>query len=159
MVNIAVALKETISRLAKREVRSQTGKTKQAVAQYRRDIAKLKRELQSQQKRMRQLEARQQQESGKPPAEEDPLSGVRFSARSVKAQRKRLKLSAEDYGKLVGVSALTIYHWEQGTAKPRKAQLAGLVAIRGIGKREAMEKLGSLKPAKKTPRKKKTAKK
>ena len=36
------------------------------------------------------------------------MESVRFSARSVKAQRSRLGLSAADYGKLVGVSGLTM---------------------------------------------------
>jgi len=54
-------------------------------------------------------------------------------------------LSAADYGKLVGVSGLTVYHWEHGKSRPRKAQLAGLVAVRGIGKREAVAKLEVLK--------------
>ena len=71
--------------------------------------------------------------------------GVRFSARSVKAQRKRLGLSAADYARLVGVASLTIYNWEQGKSRPRKEQLASLVAIRGIGKREAIAKLELLK--------------
>jgi DNA-binding transcriptional regulator YiaG len=154
VANIALALKETISRLAKKEIRTQTSKTKQAVAQYRRDIAKLKREIQSQQKRVRKLEAERSKGTGQAPVEDDPMAGVRFSTRSVIAQRKRLKLSAEDYGKLVGVSPLTIYHWEKGTARPRKAQLAGLAAMRGIGKREAMEKLKSLGVTKKKARKK-----
>ena len=80
------------------------------------------------------------------------LEAVRFSARSVKAQRQRLGLSAADYGKLVGVSGLTIYNWEHGTSHPRKAQLVALVAVRGIGKREALMKLADCGAAKKRPR-------
>ena len=72
------------------------------------------------------------------------MESVRFSARSVKAQRSRLGLSAADYGKLVGVSGLTIYNWEHDKSRPRQAQLAALVAVRGIGKREALLKLAEL---------------
>jgi hypothetical protein len=36
---------------------------------------------------------------------------------------------------------LTIYNWEQGKARPQKAQLAALAKVRGIGKREALDKL------------------
>ena len=83
---------------------------------------------------------------GQPQAKgEEELEGVRFSARSVKAQRARLKLSAKDYGKLVGVSGLTIYSWESGKTRPRQKQLAGLVAVRGLGKREALKKLEVMK--------------
>ena len=51
MPNIAAVLKEEIRRLAKREIKAATSATKQAVVQYRSDIAKLKRELQQQKKK------------------------------------------------------------------------------------------------------------
>ena len=149
MPNIAAVLKEEIRRLARKEVRTSTKTTKQAVAQYRRDIASLKRLVQSQQKRLAFFVAQSQKRGDQPPADDEPLAGVRYSARSVRAQRKRLGLSAEDYGRLVGVSGLTIYNWEHGKARPRKAQLAALIAVRGIGKREAMKRIEALRePAK-----------
>ena len=76
--------------------------------------------------------------------EDNPLQGVRYSAKSVRSQRQRLGLSTEQYGKLVGVSPLTIHHWEIGKAHPRRAQLMALVAVRGISKRDAMAKLAEL---------------
>ena len=148
MPNIAAVLKGEIRRLAKKEVKAQVGKTQKASAQYRRDIAKLKRML-SQQEREIKLLKRQQ---GQTPKEEEPSESVRFSARSVKAQRSRLGLSAANYGKLVGVSGLTIFNWEHEKARPRKAQLAALVAVRGIGKREALLKLAELEVKKKGKR-------
>jgi DNA-binding transcriptional regulator YiaG len=141
MPNIAAVLKDEIRRLAKKEVKAEIGTTKNAVVQYRKDIAKLKRLVQAQQKGISFLKAQEQKRLGQQPSTEEPIDNVRFSARSVKAQRNRLKLSAEDYGKLVGVSALTIYSWEQGKSRPRNAQLSRLVAVRGIGKREALAKL------------------
>ena len=139
MPNIAAVLKEEICRLTRKEVKAQVGKTQRASAQYRRDIANLKRVLGQQEKEIRLLKKRAQ--DGQPQAEEEQSESVRFSARSVKAQRSRLGLSAANYGKLVGVSGLTIYNWEHEKARPRKGQLAALVAVRGIGKREALLKL------------------
>ena len=133
MPNIAGVLKDEIRRLAKKEVKAQVGTTKKAVVQYRRDIAKLKRLLGQQERELNRLKKQAQAH----PQAEEPSEAVRFSAHSVKAQRQRLGLSAADYGKLVGVSGLTIYNWEHEKARPRKAQLATLVAVRGIGKREA----------------------
>jgi DNA-binding transcriptional regulator YiaG len=149
-MNLAGILKDAMRRLARKEIRAETGKTKQAVAQYRRDIARLKRDVQTQRKEVAFLKGQEQKRLGQRPAAEEPQEKVRFSARSVQAQRKRLKLSAANYGKLVGVSGLTIYSWEHGSRHPRKAQLAALVAVRGIGKREALAKLEVLK-AKKRP--------
>ncbi len=144
-MNLAGILKDAMRRLARREIRTETGKTKQAVAQYRRDIARLKREVQSQRKEIAFLNAQEHKRLGQRPAADGPAEKVRFSARSVRTQRKRLKLSAADYGKLVGVSGLTIYSWEHGNRRPRKAQLASLAAVRGIGKREALAKLEVLR--------------
>ena len=148
MPNIASVLKEEICRLAKKEIKAQVGTTKQAVAHYRSDIAKLKRML-TQQEREIKLLKKQTQQQGQPLSEEEPSESVRFSARSVKVQRSRLGLSAADYGKLVGVSGLTIYNWEHSTSRPRKAQLAALIAVRGIGKRQALKKLAELEQQKK----------
>jgi DNA-binding transcriptional regulator YiaG len=143
MSNIAKVLKAEICRLAKREIKAESASTKRAIVQYRRDIARLKRDLAAQAKEIAALKKRRTNAVESPA--ENESDNIRFSARSVKAQRVRLGLSALDYGKLVGVSQLTIYAWEQGKSRPRKAQLAALVAIRGIGKREAMQKLAELK--------------
>ena len=144
MPNIATALKDEIRRLAKKEIKAATGTTKQAVAQYRREITELKRQVKKQEKKITFLENRERERLEQPEAE-GVAEGARFSARSVKAQRERLGLSAADYAKLVGVSGLTIYNWEHGKSRPRKEQLAALVAVRGIGKREAARRLELLK--------------
>ena len=148
MPNIASVLKEEICRLAKKEVKAQVGKTQRASAQYRRDIANLKRQLGQQEREIKLLKKQQ----GQTPKEEESSESIRFSARSVKAQRSRLGLSAADYGKLGGVSGLTIYNWEHDKSRPRQVQLAALVAVRGIGKREALLKLAELTGKKKGKR-------
>jgi DNA-binding transcriptional regulator YiaG len=154
MPNIAVLLKEEFRRLAKREIKVNTSSTKGAVAHFRRDIAKLKRELQEQHRKVAFLEAREHKRlSQRQPTDEDELKGVRFSARSVKAQRERLGLSQQAYARLVGVSPMTIYNWEAGNSRPRKEQLAALVAVRGIGKREALAKLEAARTGKRAMRK------
>jgi len=145
MADLAGALKEEIRRLAKKVVRAETGSTKQAVAQYRREIAGLKRQLRQQEKKIAFLEDRERARLGQPEATGDVAEGARFSARSVTAQRKRLGFSAADYAKLVGVSPLTVYNWEKGKTRPRPEQLAALVAVRGIGKREALARLELLR--------------
>jgi DNA-binding transcriptional regulator YiaG len=152
MSNIIAALKNEIRRLSRKEIRSMVGSTKRAVAQYRREIANLKRLLGAQVKQVAGLKKQLGQQAAVP-AETDNVPEIRFSPRSIKTQRRRLKLSAADYGLLVGVSGLTIYHWEAGKSRPRKAQLASLAAVRGIGKREALARLESLKAAHKSAKK------
>jgi DNA-binding transcriptional regulator YiaG len=147
MPNIATVLKAEISRLARKEIKSNTTSTKGAVAQFRRDIAKLKRLVQAQQKEIAFLKTQEHKRLGQPQPTngEDELEGVRHSARSVRGQRKRLKLSAADFGKLIGVSGLTVYSWERGNRRPRKERLAALVAVREMGRREALAKLEAMK--------------
>ena len=141
MTTLAIALKDEIRRVARKEIKAQTGRTARAVAQYRREIAQLKRRQRELEKRLSFLES-QSRNAPQSPATRAKVNGdARFSARSVKAQRRRTGLSAADYAKLVGVSPLTIYNWEHGKSRPRSEQLASLVALRGLGKREAQAKL------------------
>lgn len=89
---------------------------------------------------MTYLERQERKQAAKPqPA--TTANGRRFSPQGLKAHRERLELSAGDYAELVGVSGQTIYNWERGASKPRAQQLAALVAIRGMGKREAWKRL------------------
>jgi DNA-binding transcriptional regulator YiaG len=75
---------------------------------------------------------------------EADATGVRFTAKGLRSQRKRLGLSATDYGKLVGVATQTIYNWETGVSRPRKQQLPVLASLRDMGKREAQARLEQL---------------
>jgi DNA-binding transcriptional regulator YiaG len=61
-------------------------------------------------------------------------------------------LSAGDFGKLVGVSANSVYAWESGSTVPRRAQLARIEALRTMGKREAVQRLEAATRAKKRPK-------
>ncbi|HEX3601544.1 MAG TPA: helix-turn-helix domain-containing protein [Lacipirellulaceae bacterium] len=151
MTTFAIALKDEMRRLARKEIRTQTGKQARAVAQYRREIARLKRQQREQEKKLAHLAAQLRGGPQSAASEVEPDSELRFSARSVKAQRRRTGLSAADYAKIVGVSPLTIYNWEHNKSRPRKGQFATLVKLRGIGKREALSKLALLAEANKKP--------
>lgn len=145
MPDLAGTLKEEIRRLARIEVKKELTPVRKLLAKYRSEIAKLKRHLRSQEKVITELQKRienLQVEQGETP--EPTERKIRFSPRSVKAQRDRLGLSAEDYGKLIGVTAFTIYNWENGKTRPRQEQLEALAAARGLTKTEAAEKLEEL---------------
>jgi DNA-binding transcriptional regulator YiaG len=139
MVNLNTVLNDRIARIARKEIKSQTGTTRKAAVRYRSDIAALKRQVQQLTKRLAMME-RQAPKATEEIPNEVP-EGVRYGPRTAKALRARLGLSAKDFGRLVGVAGLTVYHWESGKARPRDAQLARLVAIRKIGRREALRRL------------------
>ena len=143
MPNVAVILRQEILRLARREAKSQTQSLRKAAAQWRRDIAALKRQASKLQADVARLQ-RQAPKDVLPKVTEADAEGIRFKAKGVTAQRKRLGLSAASYGKLVGVTGHTIYKWEHGAARPRKRQLAALAALRSLGKREASARLDKM---------------
>ena len=143
MPNVASVLNEQIRRLARREIKANTKTVKKATSHYRRDIAALKRQIAQLTKSVKGLEKQAPSQPQLPTAE---VAGARLRVDGLKAHRARLDLSAKDYGKLLGVSSLTVYNWEAGKSKPRRSLLPRIVAVRGIGKREAMERLGLAEP-------------
>ena len=66
MPNIASVLRQEICRLAKKEVKAQVGKTQKASAQYRRDIANLKRQLGQQEREIKLLKKQPKMANLKP---------------------------------------------------------------------------------------------
>ena len=155
MSNVAIALKQEITRLARKEARSLTRSLYKASAQFRRDIAELKR----QNAKARVEIARLERARGEKPGAQTDESGadrVRFSSASVKSQRRRLGLSAADFGRLIGVTGHTVYSWEHGGSRPRSAQLAAFAALRTIGRREAGKQLEALQQPAPKPRRPRT---
>lgn len=142
MANIASLLKSEISRVARKEVRSETASLKKAVSGYRSEIAALKRRAHALEAELRRLG-----KSKAPPAaaEEAVPRAQRFSPKGLASQRKRLGLSALECGLLVGASGQSIYNWEDGKARPRAKHLQALATLRGMGKKDAAARLAELR--------------
>jgi DNA-binding transcriptional regulator YiaG len=143
-MNLATALKTEIARVARKEIKGETQQLKKASVQYRADIAALKRRVADLERAVSKL-AKNASVKAVPSPEVDqrPLR-MTFNPSRLAAQRKRLGLSAQELGALIGVSGQSLYKWEQGKAKPRAAQLIALRGIRSLGKREAAEKLAGV---------------
>lgn len=165
MPNIAAVLKEEISRLARKELRGEVRIIRKSSAQYRRTIAAMKRKIATFEREIASLKKRGVAAASRAAAastgahasaagEGEGDRKVRFSAKGLRSNRERLGLSAEDYGKLVGVTGQSIYNWERGTAQPRNAQRGTLAELRGLGKKEVRARLEALGAAPaKQPRK------
>ena len=76
------------------------------------------------------------------PKNEVITKSTRFSAKGLQAKRSRIGVSQTDFGRLLAVSAQSIYNWESEKARPRAEQIAKLVALRSLGKREVAVRLG-----------------
>jgi DNA-binding transcriptional regulator YiaG len=141
MAQFASLLKTEISRLARKEVRAEIETLKKASAQYRADIAALKRRLAEQQRLIMRLGKKSQRAAAAAAETESQGAALRFRSGGFASLRKKLDLSAAEMGKLLGVSLQTVYHWEHGKAKPRAAQLARIAEVRKLGKRAVRERL------------------
>ena len=146
MPNIASILRDEISRVARKEVRSETAGLKKAVSAYRAEIAALKRRAQALEQELRRLSKAGTNATPAAEAEEPSREALRFSAKSLAAKRQRLGLTADDCGRLVGASGQSIYNWEAGTVRPRAKHLPAIAALRQLGKKEAAAHLATLQP-------------
>ena len=157
MPNIANVLRDEITRLARKEIKSQTAVLRRASAQYRRDVAALKRDTARLQKRLEVIEKSTVRTAAPVKGSEDPAN-LRFVPKGLKSQRKRLGLSAKDYGRLVGVSEMAVYNWESGASRPRREYLPAIAEIRAMGKKEVDARLEALAAKPQAPRKRRPRK-
>ena len=142
MSTFANQLKSEISRLAKKEVRAETQALKKASAQYRSEIAALKRRIAGLEAQIKKQGKSAARVKAAEKTDEGSGTSLRFRVAGFAALRKKLNISAAEMGKLLGVSAQSVYHWETGKTKPRASQLAAISAVRKMGKREVTAKLG-----------------
>ena len=142
MPNIAQALKQEISRVARKELRVEQHSLKKGHAQSRGDIAGLKKRVAELERMVARLASGKRTQGA---AQPDAQSGrtFRFSPTRLLAHRQRLALSAADMGMLLDVSALSVYKWESGTVRPRVKYLAAISALRTLNKAQAAKVIES----------------
>ena len=147
MANVASALKEEISRISRKEIRRETASLKKSSANYRSEIAALKRRVRDLERHLRRAGPGGEQTAAGPADEHSVSPGTRFSAKSMAAQRLRLGLSAAECGLLIGASGQSVYNWEAGKARPSARHLPAIFALRDLGRRQANEILEARKAA------------
>lgn len=146
MPNIASIFKSEITRVARREIRSELLSLKKAASAHRAEIAALKRRVQALEQTLRRL-SKASTRLAPVTADKEPSQALRFRAKGLASQRQRLGLSAEACGLLVGASGQSIYNWEAGKARPQAKHLPALAALRTLGKKAAASRLASLRQA------------
>jgi DNA-binding transcriptional regulator YiaG len=144
MANLASILKSEISRMARKEVRADTLRLKKAVGVHRAEIAALKKRAQAWELELRRL-SKTHAKAASVETQAQPAQKLRFTAKGLASQRRRLGLSALDCGLLVGASGQSIYNWEEGKARPQGKHLSAIATLRTLGKREAAARLASLR--------------
>ena len=152
MPNIMTALKSEISRLARKEAKQVVAPVQKASANYRGLITGLRKQIDVLQNEVAALRRAAPKAEKALAAAQEPQGRFWITGKGVKALRKRLGLTQALFGKLAGVSVPTIVNWEGADGKVdirRKATVARLQAIRGMGKRQAAEIVGAGKTKRK----------
>ena len=143
MPNVASVLKSEITRVARKEIRGETVPLKKAVSAYRTEIAALKRRAQTLEQALKRLSKVHMPGTDRHPVMEDS-KGVRFSAKSLASNRRRLGLTAAQCGLLLDASDQSVHNWESGKTRPLAKHLPAIVALRGMSKKDAAARLETL---------------
>jgi DNA-binding transcriptional regulator YiaG len=146
MPNIASILKDEIARVARKAVRSEIAGLKKAVVTHRADIAALKRRAQALEQELRRA-AKASAKAAPVAADDGSAPPLRFSAKGLGSQRKRLALSAAECGLLIGASGQSVYNWESGKARPQAKHLSALATLKTLGKKEVAARLAAMQEA------------
>jgi DNA-binding transcriptional regulator YiaG len=145
MSNIVKILKAEIARISKKEAKSATQGIGKSTAWLRKTVADLKKRLVALEKENKRLVAAMKKYQVAPPekAEQEEGKKARFTSRGIQSLRKTLRLSQADLGKLLGTTPHAVYLWEKkmGALNLRDKTKAAILSIRGLGAREAKEKL------------------
>ena len=152
MSQLMSVMKDEISRIARKEIRAATAGLKKDQTTFRKAVADLRRQIKEHRSAIRQLlrVATKQDKMATMAPEAAERSKGWVTAKGIRARRKKLKLSQAQFGKLVGVSGYTVLKWEHGSGplKFRSRTRRALLAIRGLGIRDARLQLGPHKSQK-----------
>ncbi len=137
MPNVQQVLGEEIRRLAKKEARAAIEDLKEQIATLKKTVSeqgKLLKELSKLTNKTASIVLPPEEPKDEIPPEE--MKAVRVSPERIIKWRKKIGVSQTQFAKLLGVSHLSVNHWESGKTEPREAQKQRIVELRDMGKRE-----------------------
>jgi len=140
MGKLETALKDEISRIAKKQ-------TKALLEKHVDDIRKLKQRVAELQGEVVELKKARAQEDAHLKMQTASTSDqkVRVSASQIKKLRTRLKISQPELALLLDVSPAAVGFWETGKANPRDDKKTQIAALRSLGLRDVKRLLEAKK--------------
>ena len=147
MSDLLQSLKSEITRLSRKEIKAAITPLQNSNAKLKKTVADLKAKIDFAEARNRHLLAsiKNVQVSKVETSAEEPAR-LRITPKVIRNLRSKLGLTRESFAKLLGVSSQTVYALEtkEGKIKLRTATLSKFLAIKNIGKREALRRLAEL---------------
>lgn len=153
MPNLMQVLRSEITRLARKEVKGSVDKVHKPTVQLKHDVAALKRTVGALVKATNIIQGVLDKIVAVQPEEApEQAEKARLTGKGIRSLRRKLRLSQAEFGRLIGVTAQAVVNMEkkQGPLAVRKVTRAAILAIRGIGAREAKAKLAEMGAVKKT---------
>ncbi len=146
MSKLMTVLKDHVCRLARKEIRTALRGMKSDRAHARKALAELREQARRQEQMIRDL-ARLAGRPALPAAPDGALNAkAPITVKSIRALRRKLKVSQAEFGKLVGVNAQSIWKWEHGKGRLRLRHTSrrAVAELRAMGVREARKRLETL---------------
>ena len=127
MPDVGRVFKEESTRLARKEVKTAVNPLNTQIRELRKGMSGLKSRLAEIEKLVTKLQPTTQSQ---PIRTDEAGTSIRVSPGLIKKLRKRLKLSQEKMGKLIGVGAITVLNWEQGKTRPKPTSKEAIAELR-----------------------------
>jgi DNA-binding transcriptional regulator YiaG len=153
MPNLSQVIKAEIIRLSRKEIKSSVNPLRSSNVVLRHALTELKRKFAQLEVANKQLMTFVKKEQEKAPQIiPEEIQKARFTSKTIKKMREKLDVSQDSFAKLLGVSTQAVYAMEhkQGRIKLRPGTLTSLLSVRGMGKREAQDKLNGFQAAEAT---------
>ena len=142
MPNLTSMLKTEITRLSRKEIKTAVQPLKNASISLKKTVVELKKRIAVLESENRQLQSLRKKVIQQEQPAEVP-ENIRVTSKTISSLRKKLGLSQGSFAKLLGVSSNAVYSMEHksGRIRLRSATLSGLMALKGMGKKEVNRKL------------------
>ena len=141
MGKLEQALRSTVLRLIRRELRASVVPLSREVRQLRRTVSPLRRTVSALEKLTAEQARRAQAETAQLHASEEEVKKARLSPTLIRSLRARLGVTQGQLASLVGVSVGAVTGWENGRIAPRGRNRTALVALRKLRRTDAKQLL------------------
>ena len=141
MPDLKNLLNDEIRRLARKEIRIALEPLMTQIANQKKTISDLKKQIVDLEKLMRKANPEKIAEIEEAAENED--TKIRLNAAGIIRIRKKHKLTQSELAKLLGVATHTVSIWELGKSAPRAARKQKICDLRSVGKREINARLAA----------------
>ena len=156
MPNIAKVLKEEISRISRKEAKALVAPVRKPTVKMRKSVADLKRRMAALERAHKRLQVLMQKMAVAQPAASAPAQAprARITAKGMRSLRRKIRFTRTEFATLIGVTDQAVGLWEkrEGALRLRESTRSAILSVRGLGAREARQRLAESAPAKKVLR-------